>query len=96
MGGKTGLQAVEMSTDLVEIRERQPQVGAKGKCSLELCRSAGVRAGGPGEDRTNGSNGTYGARLFADAPLDCAFVPHAGNSIIGSNFCQARAARKVN
>jgi len=33
-------------------------------------------------------------RLLADAPpdFDCAFVPHADYSIIGSNFCQALVA----
>jgi len=32
-------------------------------------------------------------RLLPYAPIDCAFVSHAYNLIIGSNFCQARSGK---
>jgi len=34
-------------------------------------------------------------RILADATLDCAFVSHASHSTIGSNFCQAPVAKKI-
>jgi hypothetical protein len=36
----------------------------------------------------------YAGRIFPSDP-NCDFVSHAGNSTIGSNFCQARMVKKT-
>jgi len=125
MRGKSWLQEVKIYTDLVEIRERQPQKRTKfpkGKSCFEPSRSVVLSAVGPAkigrmgrmvsaalsetgpakeEGRVKAATPFRGyqqsaGRVLAEAPVDCSFVPHADNSIIDSNFCQAPAWKIVN